>query len=105
MADAIAFISWGMWVADCPQPDCHNARQIFPGDTAFVCDRPPDGCGRTSAIEWPADPGGEMHEVSSLPTGQQSTMVPGSPQESLPDTSGDTGHDDPIPQDDPKDDQ
>jgi hypothetical protein len=101
MADAIAFISWGNWVADCPNPDCHNARQIKPGDTSFQCDRPPDGCGRTSGIAWPSDPAGEMEEVDSLPADQQSTTVPGSPQESMPDTSGDTSSDDPIPQDVP----
>jgi hypothetical protein len=106
MADAIAFHLVGNVGCRLPESRLVTTRgRSSRATTAFACDRPPDGCGRTSSIAWPSDPDAELREVSGLPSGQQSTTVPGSPQESLPDTSGDTGLDDPIPQDDPKDDQ
>lgn len=68
---AIVFLDWGRWVADCPNPACTNAREVRPGMTTFSCDLPPSGCGTASAVVWPADLSGALAEVAGLPPAQQ----------------------------------
>lgn len=54
---AVAFMSWGVWVANCPNPDCTNAMGLEPGQARFAC-WVPSGvgvCGTTADVEWPAD--------------------------------------------------
>jgi len=57
---AVAFMSWGIWCADCPNAACANAMQLTRGQTEFVCsDLDGSGagvCGTVDTITWPADP-------------------------------------------------
>jgi hypothetical protein len=55
---ARAYISWGRWVADCPNQACTNAMQIEIGQSEFHC-WIPNGigvCGTRATIEWPGNP-------------------------------------------------
>lgn len=58
---ALAYVSWGLWVADCPRPDCRGAEHHghapvtgFVGgltEVGFRCAR----CGLVCRSEWPAN--------------------------------------------------
>src|SRR4051812_6001871 len=61
---AVAYMSWGMWVARCPRPGCPNAERRGRCDDGtvgglraehFECRRAYGGCGLRCAVEWPAD--------------------------------------------------
>lgn len=30
MTQALGYVNWGNWVADCPSPDCTDARAVYP---------------------------------------------------------------------------
>jgi hypothetical protein len=51
VAEALAYLNHGRWVADCAGPDCYDARELTPGDTSMRCVR-----GHVSGIRWAADP-------------------------------------------------
>lgn len=73
--EAVAFIDWGRWVADCPHPGCTNAKLITPGQDMYVCDAPPDNkgaCLRSAPIVWPDAPGAILAGLSGRPESQQS---------------------------------
>jgi hypothetical protein len=46
--------NWGRWLCRCPQPFCHNAMQVWPGQTEFAC-LGLDSCGLRCEIVWPAN--------------------------------------------------
>jgi hypothetical protein len=58
---ATAYVSWGLWVADCPRPDCLGAEHFGHAPitgtvggltgVGFRCSR----CGLVCASEWPAN--------------------------------------------------
>ena len=50
MRITVPYRNFGRLVADCPFPDCSNAREITPGQEQFDCDPAPVGCGRSSWI-------------------------------------------------------
>lgn len=53
-----AFMSWGRWVADCPNPACANAMGLERGQTVFRC-HIPSGigvCGTVADVQWPTEP-------------------------------------------------
>lgn len=56
------YMSWGMWVAKCPRPGCHNAERFGQCDDgsvggltgrAFHCRQNKGGCGLTCGVDWP----------------------------------------------------
>lgn len=60
---ALAYVSWGRWVADCPRPGCTNAEHFgrdkntghvggLTGVT-FVCGTAGNGCGLRCRADWP----------------------------------------------------
>jgi hypothetical protein len=58
------FMSWGMWVAKCPRPQCMNAEKrgwcndgTWGGLEAdrFTCRPSHDGCGLVCGVDWPAN--------------------------------------------------
>lgn len=67
---AVAYLNWGRWVADCPNPACTNAMQVEPGQAQFECTRPA-GCGTTAPLAWPDDPAAVEAEVADLPESQR----------------------------------
>jgi hypothetical protein len=34
---ALAYVNWGRWVADCPHPECTDAREVSDGRDQDVC--------------------------------------------------------------------
>lgn len=58
---AVAFVSWGLWVARCPQPWCVGIDHYGPGPNTgrigglgpdrFCCPR----CGTVTEAQWPAN--------------------------------------------------
>lgn len=62
-ADAIAYLNWGLWVANCIRPGCLNAEHFgkhpITGHlggltgTTFRCGTNGGGCGLTCAAVWP----------------------------------------------------
>jgi hypothetical protein len=61
---AVAFMSWGKWVARCPRPGCLNAEQrgrCDDGTTGgldrdrFTCRASHGGCGLQCGVDWPAN--------------------------------------------------
>lgn len=51
--DAVAYLNWGRWVADCPG-GCVSAERLDPGQVAFVC----SNCGHAAPVTWPDNPAG-----------------------------------------------
>jgi hypothetical protein len=37
MNTALAYVNWGRWVVDCPQPGCADAREVRPPQMEDVC--------------------------------------------------------------------
>lgn len=61
---AVAFMSWGVWVARCPRPGCLNAEKFGRCDDGtigglradhFECRQAYGGCGLRCGVVWPAD--------------------------------------------------
>ncbi len=79
---AVAFYSWGRWVANCPNPDCSFALQLEPGEPRWTCAASgvPEMCGTTADIEWPTSP--TVAEVAAALAGaapQNQSWSPGDP--------------------------
>ena len=49
---AYAEVNWGRWIARCPNPHCHNAMALEPGQTTFHC-QGPGSCWSRAQILWP----------------------------------------------------
>jgi hypothetical protein len=81
---AIAFYSWGRWVADCPNPDCSFALQLTLGQTRWTCEEPgvPEMCGTTADVEWPISP--TVDEVVVTLNGEAPQNQSWSPGDTLP---------------------
>ncbi|MFF3867346.1 hypothetical protein [Micromonospora sp. NPDC001898] len=47
---AQVYINWGRFVIDCPHSDCHDAREVTPGQQAEVC-----AAGHLLVVQWPPD--------------------------------------------------
>lgn len=45
-----ARMNWGHWIADCPEPGCHDARLVTPGQSGMVC-----AAGHPSTVMWPSE--------------------------------------------------
>jgi hypothetical protein len=92
-AAAVAFLSWGRWVADCPNPECSNAMGLDPGQAEFWChttDRqgrpePPAAgvaCGTRAPVAWPPD--AEVTAVDVAAAGLPPAHRSWSPGEDIP---------------------
>lgn len=46
--NALAYVNWGRWVADCPVDGCASACAVTPGQAAIVCSN-----NHTSPLQWP----------------------------------------------------
>jgi hypothetical protein len=74
-----AYVNYGRWVADCPNPACTNAMAIEPGKDEFRCEfwggtpQAPrlEGCRTVAEIGWPDDPYGVMADLIDLPEPQR----------------------------------
>jgi len=77
--NAIAYMNWGRWVADCPSAECTNALLVTPGQTQWEClytTGPAlyprtEGCGTTEVLVWPEDVEGIQASLAGLPDSQQ----------------------------------
>lgn len=73
MDHAVAYVNWGRWVADCPNPTCTNALELEVGQQHWKCewvrDRHGnlDGCRTTAPIDWPADPAAVEQDLAARP--------------------------------------
>ena len=69
-----AYMSWGRWVADCPNPACASAMALEPGQTTFHCaSRNMIGaCGTIANIGWPDDVGGIQAATAGIHPAQRS---------------------------------
>jgi hypothetical protein len=63
---AIAYMSWGSWVADCPNPECTNAKSLQREQTQYHCwaNGRPGACGTFADIQWPSDPDPDTVETA-----------------------------------------
>jgi hypothetical protein len=50
VAESLAYLNWGRWVAECAAPDCHDAMRLTPGDVSMRCVR-----GHVTAVQWPGN--------------------------------------------------
>jgi hypothetical protein len=79
---AVAFMSWGVWVANCPNyPACTNAMALEPGQTRFNC-WVPSGvgvCGTTADVVWPSDVASIESDLDGVPP-QDQDWSPGVPE-------------------------
>jgi hypothetical protein len=78
---AAAYLNFDRWVADCPNPRCTNAMQVWPGQREFRCEPPlrPDGsrswqghCGLVVPLDFPPDPGAVEADYAHLPEAHRS---------------------------------
>lgn len=70
----VAFMSWGRWVADCPNAACTNAMALERGQSLFRC-HVPSGmgtCGAVAGIDWPAYADEVEQRMASRPPAEQS---------------------------------
>jgi hypothetical protein len=55
-AEAVAYVNWGRWVADCPTSGCGSAQVVTPADPRFfcpTCENAPAG-GRWATVTFPS---------------------------------------------------
>lgn len=50
--NALAYINWGNWVADCSR-GCGFAVSLEPHQTSFACELKLGGCGHINTVLWP----------------------------------------------------
>lgn len=74
MAEALAYLNWGRWVAECSAPDCHDARQLTPGDTSMRCVR-----GHVTTIQWPGNESAIDAAVANRPEQNRNWFPEGHP--------------------------
>jgi hypothetical protein len=81
---AVAFYSWGRWVANCPNPDCSFALQLTPAQARWECSASgvPEMCGTTADVEWPTSP--TTDEVTEALAGEAPQNQSWSPGDVLP---------------------
>lgn len=89
--NALAYVNWGRWVADCPVDGCHDARELTPGTTTMTC-----VAGHISPVQWPGGPAsvtaitaalGERAEPKTrnwLPAGHPMAATLGCPVDQTP---------------------
>jgi hypothetical protein len=76
---AIAYLNWGRWVADCPNPACTNALKVEPGQQDWECvyttgprDYPrTEGCRTRATLEWPTNIDDINRRTADLPESQR----------------------------------
>jgi hypothetical protein len=73
MREAVAFVNWGRWVADCPDPDCSNAEELTAAAAVMVC----GFCSRSWPIVWPVDVALIDAALSVRPVPSTRNWVPG----------------------------
>jgi hypothetical protein len=86
---AIVYVSWGLWVADCPRPDCLGAEHFghaphtgYVGGltrAGFCC----AGCGLVCPCEWPANEDDIVRLLSQRPFPNTRNWKPGELVENL----------------------
>lgn len=72
--NAVAYMSWGQWVADCPNPACTNAMGLTRRQTEFRCQNQSGigVCGTAADVEWPDDPDAVEAAVTGRAPARQS---------------------------------
>ena len=71
---AVAYMSWGRWVADCPNPGCTNAMGLDRGQTEFRCGTANSvgTCGTVAPIGWPTNADAVEQALAGRPPASQS---------------------------------
>lgn len=79
---AVAYVSWGLWVADCPRPDCrgaeHHGHAPITGavggltQVGFRCAR----CGLMCRAQWPANAEDIWHVLQQRPVVETRNWLP-----------------------------
>ena len=91
---ALAYVNWGRWLAECPVPNCHDARLLMPEDLSITCAN-----GHMSPVQWPGGAPGskvvgqitaaladrpEMSTRAWFPAGQPFGQALGAPADQSP---------------------
>jgi hypothetical protein len=61
--EALAYINWGRFVADCPDPACTSAVALEPGQSVVHCAQ----CFGMAEVVWPEDPAGLLRVLRVRP--------------------------------------
>lgn len=74
MMETTAFLSWGQWVADCPNPACTNAMGVEPGQAEFHCwiKSGVGVCGTQAVLVWPEGYADAAAALAGAPVQNQS---------------------------------
>lgn len=73
MLQAVAYVNWGRWVADCPRADCANAEQLVRGAPRFAC----SFCGYTCSVSWPDEAKRIVEALAARPVPSTRNWLPG----------------------------
>ena len=74
MAESLAYLNWGRWVAECAAPDCHDAMQLTPGDKSMRCIR-----GHITGVRWSGNPHAIAEAVAIRPEQNRNWFPEGHP--------------------------
>lgn len=74
MAESLAYLNHGRWIAECPAPDCYDARMLTPGDTGMVCVR-----AHASSVRWPGNAEAIAEAVATRPEPNRNWFPDGHP--------------------------
>lgn len=68
---AQVYINWGRFVVDCPTEDCHDAREVEPGQQSEVC-----AAGHPITLDWPTEAARMMTALADRPANRNRNWFP-----------------------------
>jgi hypothetical protein len=76
-----AYVNYGRWIVDCPDPDCYAALTITDNNCecrdTYVCDHPQQPCGATVQAEMPPNEPEITRLLEQRPRRANRNWVPG----------------------------
>lgn len=68
---ALVYVNWNRMIADCPAPECTDAREVAPGQTAETCVN-----GHAFDLQWPDSIGQVMAALAERTSDKRKNWFP-----------------------------